>query len=640
MDSGKLTPAKVPLPAALGSSGNPLGQKFSQILSTSFIDSEISTALEILEKSGFANDLSTRRELAPSVSKQILETNKSVLDDYKHFVDEMHVIRMGIESMQTACNEMRAQAVAVKASSSQLIEQSAFLQEQKRKVEIKRRILSTFRARFSISEVEAATLSSSEPIEDSFFDCLAKVKSIREECSTLLVADTQTAGLEIMDLMSKHLETGYNKLHRWILKELKSTTSGATEANVLLRKGLTTLAERPDLYERTLDHVSDARRRIVAADFDQARIRGKDGSRAIEANNQDCMRYVGDILAWLHQAIASEREILEMVLGAAGRDRRSIMHQQDEENAFDYRAMQNELIDRNFQLVMKPLQQRIDQVIVAQNDRLLSFKAAILIRFYRDTLSKVLEPNASVLTTLRSMEKSAIARFLQSTRTMISQVSLNSPTPIEMEIPDYLEDTIDDLTSTLETLNASFLSLNEKVAEFTEIWESLIRQVIEITVRSAADLIQPRAPIYLYTCASLLHRTLSTVEFTTAQQEICQVAISRSKAALVVDQHEYLLSKSGIHTLLRRIEENTPLDEEAVEATSVQVQQFLPNALIDVSERLGAIDARVASQVTSEAIVKFCEDYRVVEGAVLSQLEFARSMFPCSSAEVARTLGQ
>lgn len=574
MELEKLSNLKAPLPAALGSSGNPLGQKLSQLLSASFIDSEISSALEILEKSGFANDAGSRRELAPSVNRQVLETNKSVLEDYKHFVDEMHTIKMGIESMQAACNQMRAQALAVKASSSQLIEQSAFLREQKKKVEVKQRILSSFHAQFSVSENNIMILSSNDAIEEKFFECLTKVKQIREKCSVLLVADTQTAGLEIMETMSKHMDTGYLKLHRWILKELKSTTAGATEANVLLRQALTTLAERPDLYEKTLEHVSDARRRVVAADFEQARTRGRDGIRAMEANNHDSIRFVGDVLAWLHQSIASEREILEMVLGAAGRDRRSVLHKQDEEGSFNYRAMQNELIDRNFSLVMKPLQQRIDQVIVTQNDRLVGFKAAILVRFYRDTLSKVLEKEASVLSSLRSMERSATARFLQTTRNMIAQVNTNPPEPDTTLVPPvFLEDTIDDLTAVLEILNESFLTNEDRELEFTEIWDSLLRQCLEICIRMAADLPQPDSSIYLLNCASLLAETLKSVDFTTRQIAFCHTAIERSKAALVIEQHDFLLRSAGMITQIEALEDASTTSQAITSDTDINVDK-------------------------------------------------------------------
>jgi hypothetical protein len=40
--------------------------------------------------------------------------------------------------------------------------------------------------------------------------------------------------------------------------------------------------------------------------------------RPIELHAHDPMRYVGDMLAWVHQAIAAEREFLESLFGLQG----------------------------------------------------------------------------------------------------------------------------------------------------------------------------------------------------------------------------------------------------------------------------------------------------------------------------------
>lgn len=637
--------SKVPLPTALGSSAGSLSQKLSQVLSNPYVDSELSSALSILERSTFTNDASSRRELGTKIAMQELETNKSVMDDYKRLVEEMHVIKMGIDSMHAACNQMRAQANAVKSSSSQLLEQSAFLQEQKRKVQCRQNVLSAFRERFAVEDKELNVLSSPDPVDEEFFRCLSKVNAIHAKCSVLLVVETQTAGLEIMDTMNKNLDLGYAKLHRWILKELKSTTAGATEANVFLRKALTTLSERRDLYEKTLEHVSDSRRRLISAEFEQARTRGK-----LEDNNQDPMRFVGDVLAWLHQEIASEKEILEMILGSAGRERPST-EANDDTTTFDYKAMQNELVDRNLSLVMKPLQQRIDQAIVSQNDRVTSFQAALLIRFYRDLIDRVLEENASVTKSLKNMERSAMSRFMQSTRNLIAAVSVRPPEAdmTNLEVPFFLQDAIDDLTSVLQILENSFLGQEEKEVEFTDIWDQLLRQTIEVCVRIASEIPQPSSSIYLLNCITSLEEVLSTVSFTIRQLEMCQSASDRCKQALIIEQHDYLLRHAGLITHIEILEE---IDQErsisrlpefqidSLRGLSTQLANFLPNALSDLDNRLEQVkDRTAAGYVNEEAVVRFLQDYGKLEEAVLANVEFARSVLPQTHGELKRVLG-
>jgi hypothetical protein len=59
--------------------------------------------------------------------------------------------------------------------------------------------------------------------------------------------------------------------------------------------------------------MANIRRHSVARAFIDALTRGGPGGtpRPIELQAYDPIRYTGDMLAWVHQAAASEREILE-----------------------------------------------------------------------------------------------------------------------------------------------------------------------------------------------------------------------------------------------------------------------------------------------------------------------------------------
>ena len=46
-------------------------------------------------------------------------------------------------------------------------------------------------------------------------------------------------------------------------------------------------------------------------------------ARAIDIQAHDPLRYLGDILAWTHQAVASEKEILTLIFGVAANSNKS-----------------------------------------------------------------------------------------------------------------------------------------------------------------------------------------------------------------------------------------------------------------------------------------------------------------------------
>jgi hypothetical protein len=61
------------------------------------------------------------------------------------------------------------------------------------------------------------------------------------------------------------------------------------------------------------------RRKVVVKDFLEALTQGENAlsARAIDIQAHDPLRYLGDILAWTHQAVAGEKEILTLIFGVA-----------------------------------------------------------------------------------------------------------------------------------------------------------------------------------------------------------------------------------------------------------------------------------------------------------------------------------
>lgn len=75
-----------------------------------------------------------------------------------------------------------------------------------------------------------------------------------------------------------------------------------------------------DFGREALTFLSETRQATLLSSFITALTRGGPSGlpRPIELHAHDPMRYVGDMLAWVHQAIAAEREFLESLFGLKG----------------------------------------------------------------------------------------------------------------------------------------------------------------------------------------------------------------------------------------------------------------------------------------------------------------------------------
>ena len=112
----------------------------------------------------------------------------------------------------------------------------------------------------------------------------------------------------------------------------------------------------------SLSVLAQTRQATLLNAFMDALTRGGLGGlpRPIEIHAHDPLRYVGDMLAWVHQAIASEREFLEGLFDVRGETRmvgsaRAFKDNEEEEWIQD-------LMDKAFERLRSPLRVSMQQL--------------------------------------------------------------------------------------------------------------------------------------------------------------------------------------------------------------------------------------------------------------------------------------
>lgn len=95
--------------------------------------------------------------------------------------------------------------------------------------------------------------------------------------------------------------------------------SGSTEdIDQMMQTAISYLRRLPIYFSQCQDLVVNSRRSQLVQKFVVALTQGGPSGqvfRAMDLHAHDSVRYVGDMLAWMHQAVASEEEFLEAVFG-------------------------------------------------------------------------------------------------------------------------------------------------------------------------------------------------------------------------------------------------------------------------------------------------------------------------------------
>ncbi|KAJ5710439.1 Conserved oligomeric Golgi complex subunit 6 [Penicillium malachiteum] len=160
-----------------------LSNRLTSVLSASYVDSDIRDALETLSIRGVHNSAETRRQLRLDVQKEVVDCNAEIVRDFGKVAEQLKRIGGVIATLNQTCDEMRKHIGLAKQDSAPVLEEATALMSQKKDTETKQQLLDAFSKHFLIPEEDLMALNSAEePVDDRFFDILARVKQVHHDC--------------------------------------------------------------------------------------------------------------------------------------------------------------------------------------------------------------------------------------------------------------------------------------------------------------------------------------------------------------------------------------------------------------------------------------------------------------------------
>jgi hypothetical protein len=159
-----------------------------------------------------------------------------------------------------------------------------------------------------------------------------------------------------MATTGEQMESGYKKIHRWCQFEFRQyTREGQLEVGPVMKEAVVRLRQRPALLDDAMSVLTSTRQSSTLQSFLDALTRGGPGGlpRPIELHAHDPTRYVGDMLAWIHQTTASEHEFLESLFGA--KEVRRMVGETRGKGASIEEQMVQEALDKDLEGLGRPL---------------------------------------------------------------------------------------------------------------------------------------------------------------------------------------------------------------------------------------------------------------------------------------------
>ncbi|OCH93870.1 oligomeric complex COG6 [Obba rivulosa] len=572
-----------------------------------------------------------RKNLRRDVDTMLAASSRKFLAAFGEVDKQLDILQEHIGTMRERCDEAQTQLRQTSDACRTLLDRAGSLREERHEVAMRQNIVSLFLARFTLSEDEKEAITSRDvPVGKRFFAAMDRAEKIRDDCRVLLSgADVQpTAGLEITLATSALLEQAYDKLFRWCCAEFRLMARDTQlDASPALREAVRRLQQRPELLTEALAHLAQTRESALLAAFTGALTRGGVGGlpRPIELHAHDPLRYAGDMLAWVHQALAAEREGLEGLFGVAGR-RRMVGAVRTREGPEE--AWMSEMLDRAVGGLGAPLKVRVMQTVRSQESSITSYKLANLLQFYMLTMQRTIGEDAVLSRTLQELTDASYKAFFDAIDAL-GRALLRAPLDLDdhsVSPPLAILDHAQVLREIMAVYESSLLgdeSAEEQTAGFRAILDRLVDPALEM-VPAAAEAKQRQRPrwdgtVFVLNTLEYLLGVLEPFAWTQEKQEVVKGRIAGVVAQLTEEHYNTILRDAGLDEVAAALESRQP-DEPLSRVPAAQagrLQQaldafsgWLSGAGVVHAERLAAVDARrVAGDVHSAALGRVAETY-------------------------------
>nr|ATB19487.1 putative COG7 [Juniperus phoenicea] len=469
-----------------------LSRKLKKVLESRTDSPDLLASLNTLSTFYTNNTQQARRNLRSTIEKRALAINDEFLAASESAQKALDAVEQEIAGLAECCEKIGKALDTCSASTGDIITTTERLKQELESTMQRQEIVSCFLRDYQLSPEEVNALREEE-LNENFFKALARVQEIHNNCKMLLRTHHQRAGLELMDMMAVYQEGAYERLCRWVQTECRNLGDNDTpEVTDLLKTATRCLKERPVLFKYCAEEVANTRHNALFRRFISALTRGGPGGmpRPIEVHAHDPLRYVGDMLGWLHQALASERELILALFSPDAtvnigptarrfsRDVDGIYVKPETDMSF--------ILDRIFEGVCRPFKVRVEQVLQSQPSLLLAYKLSNILEFYTYTISDLLGQEAVLSATLLHVKDAAQRTFFDILKSRGDKL-LRYPSLVAVDLspPPAVGEGVSLLLELIDTYHSMLVPASGKKLDFEPVISALLDPIIQMCEQAA-----------------------------------------------------------------------------------------------------------------------------------------------------------
>ncbi|QPG74967.1 hypothetical protein FOA43_002306 [Brettanomyces nanus] len=332
-----------------------LENRLSRVLNQNNYDSTLRQSLSMIEKrlnreentseaeadnyqyitSPGTQGLISRRKLRDNIEEDILKQHYLTLRGFQPIAEKLEYLRNDLADMNSCYGDLNQQLRSIIDSSQGVRHNMAEETKQRDVISIKKNLLSSFKANFTLNQYEEHYLMN-EGIDEEYFNLLSKVSRIHSNCDILLSMNNDKLGVSIMTQMARIIDIATDRMASYLKKNLNSTYQEDTvnrDSRTISSLQRALIYIRKNSMEKFNGVVADLvenRSRLLSEEFDNQlkgyseaaqtqedsrenfqRTSKKTSRKTLFMSPYDTKRFASDMLAYVHSVIVNELEMAE-----------------------------------------------------------------------------------------------------------------------------------------------------------------------------------------------------------------------------------------------------------------------------------------------------------------------------------------
>lgn len=419
-----------------------------------------------------SNTPTARRDLGAKLTARSVASSVAVLAAFEDAQKELRKVQRHIAEMQSDVDKLTSRLSGARSGASKVVAQTSQLRAKLSDSEHRAAVSGAFLQRFVLSPNQMTALES-DTVDASFLGALHKLEKIHDDSKVLLRMKNQRAGLEALEFAATKREEAYEKVFRFVQAQCGTLDVDAEEQEeeaALLRQAIRALRARPMLLRFCAEEVGSARRASLVSRFVSALTKGGPGGmpRPIELHAHDPMRYTNDMLAWIHQALASEKELTNRLFTADA-------NKSDERTKSHNEELALKVLNNVFDALCRPFRIRFEQALEQTLPVVVLYRLASLLEFYASTMSQLLGRDAALPEMLMECNSIAMYGFFSAWKSKMESFRVAGIGPSEDLMPPVaVIQSMTRLDEIMATLDASLTPQDARQGQISAVLEVIL----------------------------------------------------------------------------------------------------------------------------------------------------------------------